>query len=90
MDEALCAEASRLATGAHIHEANTLLGIYRNSVWGAERLAALMRSGTCWTPKPGEMSAADDLAERIASSARYATKLQAFVARRRLDTLPAS
>ena len=88
MDEALRIETERLATGARIHAAMGELGIYRNAIDGAHRLAAMMREGRCLPRPVGEPTAREDLDQRIATAAKYAVRLQAFVVQQRLAALP--
>ena len=78
IDEALCAEAVRLATGAKIHDAMADVGVYRASVMGADRLAKMLADGVC-----AGRDVEEDLAGRVATAATYETKLRAFVAKMR-------
>jgi hypothetical protein len=82
IDEDLIRVASSLATGADIHEVNTVIGIYRGATVGAQRLAAIIEEIGC---REGDQ---EDLAGRCAASAEYERKLRALVAAARLRQVP--
>jgi len=81
-DAALVVEAEKLATGARIHDAMGLIGIYRNSVAGANRLG---KDGIRQWPA-GEITDMEDLNARIAAANRSEASLRVFVANQRLMT----
>lgn len=93
IDEALCVEAARLATGARIHSVMGDIGTYKGSVSGAHRLAEMIASGRCGPARPGEPTLEQDLAARIAAGVKYEAKLRGFVSKQRqisAGILPAS
>ena len=85
-DAALVVEAEKLATGARIHDAMGLIGIYRNSVAGANRLAERIRKDGIRQWPAGEITDMEDLNARIAAANRSEASLRVFVANQRLMT----
>ncbi len=81
LDEALVMEASRLATGAHVHEANTLIGLYRNALANIERFVAVVAETG---KRPDDVA---EMTRRMEFADKSERNLRTFVAQRRQEAV---